>query len=288
MAMCFALRDYISNMKVRMTVFQLKGSALLWWKTLLSQLNLIIEDVTWELFEERFRVRYLSEEFFERRLNEFIALRQGGRTVPESEARVMALLRHASHLNPEKLKVSRFVLGLNSSMRGKVYYLMPQTLHDFVPKAVVQDEFSFTGMASEAKQKVGGRVTGCALNLGEFVTRVNLYVTILGSYDAVIGRDWLETHEAILNCKTKRLSLVDDEGQRRVIVGRNQGVSLRFVSSLQLRKSMRKGCKLYAILALNEKGVAEGLEHLPVVKEFADVFPEELPGMPPERELELA
>jgi hypothetical protein len=72
-----------------------------------------------------------------------------------------------------------------------------------------------------------------------------------------------------------------------VIVGRNQGVSLRFVSSLQLRKSMRKWCNLSAILALNEKGVAEGLEHLPLVKEFADVFPEELPGMPPERELEF-
>ena len=86
-------------------------------------------------------------------------------------------------------------------------------------KAVEQDEFSFVEMASGAKQKVGGKVTGCALNLGEFVTRVNLYVTILGSYDVVIGMDWLETHEAILNCKTKRLSLVDDEGQRRAIVG---------------------------------------------------------------------
>ena len=49
---------------------------------------------------------------------------------------------------------------------------------------------------------------------------------------------------------------------------------------------MRKGCKLYAIL-LNEKGVTKGLEHLPVVKEFADVFPEELPRMSSERELEL-
>jgi hypothetical protein len=154
-------------------------------------------------------------------------------------------------------------------------------------KAVEQDEFSFVEMASGAKQKVGGKVTGCTLNLGEFVTRANLYVTILGSYDVVIGMDWLESHEAILNCKTKWLSLVDDEGQRHVIVGWNQGVSLRFISSLQLRKSMRKGCKLYAILALNEKGVAEGLEHLPVVREFADVFPEELPGMPPERELEF-
>ena len=37
-------------------------------------------------------------------------------------------------------------------------------------KAVEQDEFSFVEMASGAKQKVGGKVTGCALNLGEFVT----------------------------------------------------------------------------------------------------------------------
>jgi hypothetical protein len=50
---------------------------------------------------------------------------------------------------------------------------------------------------------------------------------------------------------------------------------------------MRKGCKLYVILALNKKGVAEGLENLPVMREFADVFPKELPGMPSERELEF-
>jgi len=92
--------------------------------------------------------------------------------VPESEARVMALLRHAPHLNPKKLKVSRFMLGLNNNMRAKVIILKPQTLHDVVQKVVIQDDFSFTGMASEAKQKVGGRVTSCALNLGEFVMRV--------------------------------------------------------------------------------------------------------------------
>jgi hypothetical protein len=45
--------------------------------------------------------------------------------------------------------------------------LMPQTLHDAVEKAVAQGEFSFIKTASEAKQKVGGRVIGCALNLGE-------------------------------------------------------------------------------------------------------------------------
>jgi hypothetical protein len=42
---------------------------------------------------------------------------------------------------------------------------------------------------------------------------------------------------------------------------------------------MLKGCKIYVILALNEKGVAEGLEHLSVVREIEDVFLEELLGI---------
>jgi hypothetical protein len=79
-------------------------------------------------------------------------------------------------------------------------------------KAVEQNEFSFVEMESGAKHKVGGKVMGCALNLGDFFMRENLYVTILGSYDVIIGMDWLESHEAILNYKMKQLILVDDEG----------------------------------------------------------------------------
>jgi hypothetical protein len=35
-----------------MVVFQLKGSVLILWKTLLPQLNVVVEDVSWELFDE--------------------------------------------------------------------------------------------------------------------------------------------------------------------------------------------------------------------------------------------
>jgi hypothetical protein len=41
------------------------------------------------------------------------------------------------------------------------------------------------------------------------------------------------------------------------------------------------------ILALNEKEVTKYLEHLLVVREFADIFLKELPGMLLERELEF-
>jgi hypothetical protein len=82
------------------------------------------------------------------------------------------------------------------------------------------------------KRRLEEEITSYHINLGYFVTKSELYVTILGSYDIVIDMDWIESHDAILNCKMKQLILNDDEGHRRVIVGRNQGVSLRFISSL--------------------------------------------------------
>jgi hypothetical protein len=83
-------------------------------------------------------------------------------------------------------------------------FISGATLKRIKVKVVEQDEFSFVEMALGAKQKVRGKVRICVLNLGEFVTRANLYVTILGSYDVVIGMDWLR--------------MVDDEGERHVIV----------------------------------------------------------------------
>jgi hypothetical protein len=162
MAMCFSLHDYTSNMKVHMAVFQLKGSTLLWWKTLLPQLNMVVEDVSWELFEERFRERYLSEEFIERQLNEFNALRQGGRTVPEYEAHFMELLRYAPHLNTEKLKVNKFMFGLNVNIHAKVRILMPQTLHDVVQKALIAEEELISGGQRRTPARPVGQVSSGA------------------------------------------------------------------------------------------------------------------------------
>ena len=77
-------------------------------------------------------------------------------------------------------------------------------------KVFKKEEFRYVEMDLSAKQKVGGTVTDCSINLGYFVTNTNLYVMILDSYDIVIGMDWLESHDVILNCNMKRLILIDD------------------------------------------------------------------------------
>jgi len=82
-------------------------------------------------------------------------------------------------------------------------FISGEVLKRIKVKVVKQDEFSFVDMVVGAKQKVQGKVMGCIFNLVEFVTRANLYITILGYYDVVISMDWLESNEVILNCKTK-------------------------------------------------------------------------------------
>jgi hypothetical protein len=50
--------------------------------------------------------------------------------VPEYEARFMELLRYVRHLNMEKIKINKFMFGLNFNIHVKVRILMPQKLHD--------------------------------------------------------------------------------------------------------------------------------------------------------------
>ena len=57
---------------------------------------------------------------------------------------------------------------------------------------------------------------------------------------------------------------------------------------MQARRFLKKGCEAFFALVLDSKRGYVNLEDIPVIKEFPDVFPEELPGLPPKREVDLA
>ena len=60
------------------------------------------------------------------------------------------------------------------------------------------------------------------------------------------------------------------------------------ISAMQARRLLRKGCEAFSALVLDSKRVQIELENILVVKDFPDVFPEELPGIPPVREVDLS
>ena len=55
------------------------------------------------------------------------------------------------------------------------------------------------------------------------------------------------------------------------------------ISAMQARRLLRKGCEAFLVLVLDSKKGQVELENIMVVKDFSNVFPEELLGIPPKR-----
>ena len=141
-------------------------------------------------------------------------------------------------------------------------------------------------MASGDLQPMELSVEDCKVDLGVCLTKLKAYVMALGIYDLVIGMDWLESHRAWVDCSGKTIPCMNDEGETIQIQGIKRKVSLRFISAMQMKRCLRKGCQVYAVQEVSkEKGPS--LEQYPILSEFPDVFPKELPELPPKRELDL-
>jgi hypothetical protein len=98
----------------------------------------------------------------------------------------------------------------------------------------------------------------------------NLIVLESNGMDVILGMDWLGKHKVLIDYAKKSVKLTTPDGKE-----------LEFVAEPVVTA---KGIVNHA--KINQLGASEGSE-VPVVNEFPDVFPEELPDMPPDRDIEF-
>ncbi|KAK5839025.1 hypothetical protein PVK06_007780 [Gossypium arboreum] len=108
-----------------------------------------------------------------------------------------------------------------------------------------------------------------------------------GEFDLILGMDWLVKHKATLDCAAKRMVLRTTKDEEVMVIGERRDYLSNVVSALTAEKWIRKGCEVY--LAFVSQSEEEGLtvDKVRTVKEFQDVFLEELPALPPNREVEF-
>ena len=103
--------------------------------------------------------------------------------------------------------------------------------------------------------------------------------------------DWLEQHRLILNCYDKTFTCLNNDKNPVSVKGIPRKTTVRKISSLQLKRAIRKGCKAYAVTIIDEENLIKTdklkLEDIPVLKEYIDVFPEEISRLPPKRDLDF-
>jgi hypothetical protein len=118
--------------------------------------------------------------------------------------------------------------------------------------------------------------------------RENLNIWPLGSYDCLIGMDWLDQHHATLDYHNKLFTCLDEEGSLRKVQGIPRVVTIKEISALQLKKCYRKGCQIFAAhMEETLKDKVPNLEDYAVLKEFEDLF-KEVPGLPPKRDIDFS
>jgi hypothetical protein len=88
--------------------------------------------------------------------------------------------------------------------------------------------------------------------------------------DGILGMDWLSKHKVLIDCAKKSVKLTTPDGKE-----------LEFVAEPVVTA---KGVTNHA--KVNQLDSSQGSE-VPLVNEFPDVFHEELPGMPPDRDIEF-
>nr|GEX96778.1 putative reverse transcriptase domain-containing protein [Tanacetum cinerariifolium] len=135
-------------------------------------------------------------------------------------------------------------------------------------------------------------IRGCTLNFLNHPFNIDLMPVELGSFDVILGMDWLKTYHVVIMCDEKIVRV--PFGNETLIIrcnGSNKGAQLNITSCTKTRKYLLKGYPIFlaniTTKTIKDKSEEKRLENVPIVRDFSEVFPEDLPGLPPTRQVEF-
>ncbi|GJR85205.1 putative reverse transcriptase domain-containing protein [Tanacetum coccineum] len=216
------------------------------------------------------------------------------------------LARLVPHLvTPENKRIERYIYVLAPQIRGMVAATKPTKIQSVVLKAGVTNEAIRNGLIKKnpEKRRNGGEpikkiifvsttfiplldiepndlgfgyeieiasgqlveidkvFKGCKLVIDGHVFDIKLIPFGSGSFDVIIGIDWLSDHKAEINCHKKvvRISLLDGRVLR--VLGEKPEEKMRQLMSAKAKEKKQ--------------------EEIMVMRDFPEVFPDDLSGLPP-------
>ncbi|XP_070017048.1 uncharacterized protein [Nicotiana sylvestris] len=121
----------------------------------------------------------------------------------------------------------------------------------------------------------------CVVTIGCLDTRMDLLLLSMVDFDVILGIDWLSLRLAILDYHAKTVMLAMPGVPRVEWRGSSDYVPSRVISFLKAQQMVGKGCLSYLAF------VTDVSTSVPVVRDFLDVFPADLAGMPPDKDIDF-
>jgi len=130
---------------------------------------------------------------------------------------------------------------------------------------------------------------GCEIIIGEIKTQADLIKIGEMEYDLILGMDWLLTYRAHVDCHQKRIIFKLEGAPEKVYEGTKNKISMLVISSaLRATKLLRHGCQGFLATIIDKEGMETKIDNIAVIREYPDVFPKDLPGLPPDKEVEFS
>uniref|UniRef100_A0A2N9G885 RNA-directed DNA polymerase n=1 Tax=Fagus sylvatica TaxID=28930 RepID=A0A2N9G885_FAGSY len=128
----------------------------------------------------------------------------------------------------------------------------------------------------------------CGIDIKGTTLPADLVLLKMPDFDVILGMDWLSLQHAWVDCFKKRVIFCRPDQPELYFEGERKVKPLQIVSSIQAKRMLRRGAVGYLAYVIDTEASEVKLENIPVVREFPDVFPKELLGLPPDREVEFS
>ncbi|GJZ04518.1 putative reverse transcriptase domain-containing protein [Tanacetum coccineum] len=137
-------------------------------------------------------------------------------------------------------------------------------------------------------------IRGCTLNLLDYPFNIDLMPIELGRFDVMIGMDWLLKYHAVI-VYDENIVCIPYDTETLIIRGNgsNEGSNSRLsiISCTKTQKYIQRGCHVFlahiSVKKTEDKSEEKRLEDVPIVQDFPEVFPKDLPGLPPDRQVKF-
>ncbi|KZV16237.1 hypothetical protein F511_26254 [Dorcoceras hygrometricum] len=223
--------------------------------------------------------------------------RQGGsQTVsqpPKQQERVFALTEEQAQAAPDD------VIAGNCYLCGYPAYVLIDTgaSHNFISEHFVMTHLlpieSLTEVVSISSPLGRGMLSVRAIKNGILQVEgheieIDCIMLGLSDFDCIVGIDMLTKYRATVDCFQKVVRFKPEKSEEWKFYGKGSRAKIPLISVISMTKLLHKGAEGFLIYAVDAMKNSSKLVDIPVVCEFADVFPEEIPGLPPYREVDFS
>ncbi|GKB33905.1 putative reverse transcriptase domain-containing protein [Tanacetum coccineum] len=322
----FQISDCKERDKVKFATATLQGRALTWWNGRIASMGIDAANGTlWTEVRKWMTEEFCPQSVLQRLEQELYNLKLKGTDIDGYTNRFHELaLLCPRMVEPEQVKVEQYIRGLSKNIRGDVTSSRPAGIDEAIRMAyqlmgqIIQDK---TDEVSEGEKRKGeGDHGGRGDNRRDYNRRQNQRRANAGIYELIAKpncqRSFSKGHRKRDCPKLKKngqggnnrgavykLGAVDAqqdpkvvtekkvriplEGKTLVIEGDRNNSRLKIVSCIKARKYIEKGCELFLAQVTEQESKEKRLEDVPVIQDFPEVFPKELPGLPPPRQVEF-